>query len=331
MLLDAPAPIESHPLRLDDVAIPEPGPDEVRIEVRACGVCRTDLHVVEGDLEVKRSPIIPGHQVVGVVDALGTAVSDRKIGERVGVAWLHRTCGCCSFCTSARENLCDSPDFTGWTVNGGFAQYVVAPASFTYLLPDGFTDLQAAPLLCAGIIGYRCLRKTGIEDWAGARLGLYGFGAAGHVAIQIARARGAEVYVCTRDRDKHQALAEELGATWTGGTIDKPPVALDAGIIFAPAGEIVPPALSHLDKGGTLVLGGIHMSPIPELPYELLYRERVLCSVANNTREDGQAFLKEAAAVPVRTHVETFALQEANVALDRLQHDGIRGAAVLTI
>ncbi len=331
MLLDAPAPIESHPLRLDDVAIPEPGPDEVRIEVRACGVCRTDLHVVEGDLEVKRSPIIPGHQVVGVVDALGTAVSDRKIGERVGVAWLHRTCGCCSFCTSARENLCDSPDFTGWTVNGGFAQYVVAPASFTYLLPDGFTDLQAAPLLCAGIIGYRCLRKTGIEDWAGARLGLYGFGAAGHVAIQIARARGAEVYVCTRDRDKHQALAEELGATWTGGTIDKPPVPLDAGIIFAPAGEIVPPALSHLDKGGTLVLGGIHMSPIPELPYELLYRERVLCSVANNTREDGQAFLKEAAAVPVRTHVETFALQEANVALDRLQHDGIRGAAVLTI
>lgn len=331
MLLDAPAPIESHPLRLDDVAIPEPGADEVRIEVRACGVCRTDLHVVEGDLEVKRSPIIPGHQVVGVVDALGTAVSDRKIGERVGVAWLHRTCGCCSFCTSARENLCDSPDFTGWTVNGGFAQYVVAPASFTYLLPDRFTDLQAAPLLCAGIIGYRCLRKTGIEDWAGARLGLYGFGAAGHVAIQIARARGAEVYVCTRDRDKHQALAEELGATWTGGTIDKPPVPLDAGIIFAPAGEIVPPALSHLDKGGTLVLGGIHMSPIPELPYELLYRERVLCSVANNTREDGQAFLKEAAALPVRTHVETFALQEANVALDRLQHDGIRGAAVLTI
>jgi propanol-preferring alcohol dehydrogenase len=331
MLLDAPAPIESHPLRLDDVAIPEPGADEVRIEVRACGVCRTDLHVVEGDLEVKRSPIIPGHQVVGVVDALGTAVSDRKIGERVGVAWLHRTCGCCSFCTSARENLCDSPDFTGWTVNGGFAQYVVAPASFTYLLPDRFTDLQAAPLLCAGIIGYRCLRKTGIEDWAGARLGLYGFGAAGHVAIQIARARGAEVYVCTRDRDKHQALAEELGATWTGGAIDKPPVPLDAGIIFAPAGEIVPPALSHLDKGGTLVLGGIHMSPIPELPYELLYRERVLCSVANNTREDGQAFLKEAAALPVRTHVETFALQEANVALDRLQHDGIRGAAVLTI
>jgi len=253
------------------------------------------------------------------------------MGERVGVAWLHRSCGCCSFCTSGRENLCDSPDFTGWTVHGGFAEYVVAPASFTYPLPDRFSDLQAAPLLCAGIIGYRCLRKTGIVDWSGARLGLYGFGAAGHVAIQIARARGAEVYVCTRDREKHQALAEELGAAWTGGTMDQPPVPLDAGIIFAPAGEIVPVALSHLEKGGTLVLGGIHMSPIPEFPYELLYRERAVCSVANNTREDGHAFLREAAEVPVRTHTETFSLADANEALERLQRDGIRGAAVLTL
>ena len=232
---------------------------------------------------------------------------------------------------SARENLCDSPEFTGWTVQGGFAEYVVAPASFTYPLPDQFSDLQAAPLLCAGIIGYRCLARTGIEDWSGARLGLYGFGAAGHVAIQIARARGAEVYVCTRDREKHQALAEELGAVWTGGTMDEPPVSLDAGIIFAPAGEIVPAALSHLDKGGTLVLGGIHMSPIPELPYELLYRERTMCSVANNTREDGHAFLREAAEVRVHTHTETFPLENANEALERLQHDGIRGAAVLTV
>ncbi|MBW2507648.1 MAG: zinc-binding alcohol dehydrogenase family protein, partial [Deltaproteobacteria bacterium] len=253
MLLDARAPIETHPLRLDDVPVPEPAADEVRIRVHACGVCRTDLHVVEGDLEAKRSPIIPGHQVVGVIDALGADVEERAIGERVGVAWLNRTCGCCSFCTSHRENLCDAPEFTGWTVHGGFAEYVVAPASFTYPLPDGFTDLQAAPLLCAGIIGYRCLRQAGIEDWAGARLGLYGFGAAGHVAIQIARARGAEVYVCTRDRERHQSLAEELGAAWTGGAVDRPPVLLDAGIVFAPAGEIVPPALSHLDKGGTLV------------------------------------------------------------------------------
>lgn len=331
MLLEAPAPIETHPLRLDDVPIPAPNADEVLIQVRACGVCRTDLHVVEGDLQVKRAPIIPGHQVVGTIAAVGSEVANRAVGERVGVAWLHRTCGCCSFCTSERENLCDRPDFTGWTVHGGFADYLVAPAGFTYPLPEGFSDLQAAPLLCAGIIGYRCLTKTGIEDWSGARLGLYGFGAAGHVAIQIARARGAEVYVCTRDRDKHQALAEELGATWTGGTFEKPPIPLDAGIIFAPAGEIVPAALSHLDKGGTLVLGGIHMSPIPELPYELLYRERSVCSVANNTRTDGHAFLREAAAVPVRTHVETFPLEDANEALDRLQHDGIRGAAVLTL
>ena len=331
MLLDVPAPIETHPLRLGEVPVPEPAADEVRIKVHACGVCRTDLHVVEGDLEVRRSPIIPGHQVVGTIEALGSEVTDREVGERVGVAWLHRTCGCCAFCATGRENLCDAPDFTGWTVHGGFSEHVVAPARFTYPLPDGFSDLQAAPLLCAGIIGYRCLRKTGIRDWAGARLGLYGFGAAGHVAIQIARARGAEVFVCTRDREKHQALAEELGAAWTGGTVERPPAALDAAIIFAPAGEIVPAALSHLEKGGTLVLGGIHMSPIPEFAYELLYRERTVCSVANNTREDGHEFLREAAEVPVRTHTETFALEEANEALDRLQHDGIRGAAVLMI
>jgi propanol-preferring alcohol dehydrogenase len=232
---------------------------------------------------------------------------------------------------SRRENLCDTPEFTGWTVNGGFADKMVAPAEFTYPLPEGFGDLEAAPLLCAGIIGFRCLDKTGIQDWAGARLGLYGFGAAGHVAIQIARARGAEVYVCTRDKRKHQALAEELGATWTGGTVEKPPVALDAGIVFAPAGEIVPPALSHLDKGGTLVLGGIHMSPIEKVDYELLYGERVLRSVANNTRDDGRRFLAEAAAIPVQTRVEPFPLESANEALERLKHDAIRGAAVLTV
>jgi propanol-preferring alcohol dehydrogenase len=247
------------------------------------------------------------------------------------VAWLHRACGCCGFCSSHRENLCDSPDFTGWTVDGGFAEYITVPAAFAYRLPDGFSDLEAAPLLCAGIIGYRCLRKTGIDAWSGARLGLYGFGAAGHVAIQVARARGAEVYVSTRDRETHQALAEELGAVWTGGATDEPPVPLDAAIIFAPSGELVPRALSQLDKGGALVLGGIHMSPIPELPYELLYQERTMRSVANNTREDGQAFLEEAAGIPVRTHVQTFPLENANEALERLQHGAIRGAAVLTV
>ncbi len=277
------------------------------------------------------SPIIPGHQIVGTIESVGAEVKERRVGERVGVAWLHRTCGCCSFCMSDRENLCDAPEFTGWTVQGGFADYVVAPASFTYPLPEAFSDVQVAPLLCAGIIGYRCLKMTGIEQWSGARLGIYGFGAAGHVAIQIARARGAEVYVCTRNREKHQALADELGAAWTGGSTETPPVPLDAGIIFAPAGEIVPPALSHLDKGATLVLGGIHMSPIPELRYELLYKERVLRSVANNTREDGQAFLREAAEVPVQTRVETFPLESGNEALEQLKNDGIRGAAVLEL
>lgn len=331
MVLDRPASIETHPLRSADLDVPTPAQDEVLVRVRACGVCRTDLHVVEGDLELQQSPTVPGHQVVGVIEAVGTGVTDRRVGQRVGVAWLHRTCGRCSFCTSGRENLCDAPELTGWTVAGGFAEQLVAPASFTYPLSEGFSDLEAAPLLCAGIIGYRCLETTGISDWSGARLGLYGFGAAGHVAIQIARARGADVYVSTRDRKKHQALAAELGAKWTGGMTEKPPVALDAAIIFAPSGEIVPAALSHLDKGGTVVLGGIHMSPIPEIPYELLYEERVVRSVANNTRNDGHAFLAEAAAVPVRTHTERFPLADANIALERLRNDAIRGAAVLMV
>ena len=331
MLLHRTAPIETHPLCSGEASLRDLAGDEVRVRVHACGVCRTDLHVCEGDLESRRSPVIPGHQVVGVIDAVGADVVEREIGQRVGVAWLHRTCGRCRFCVTGRENLCEAPEFTGWTVDGGFAEYVVAPAGFTYPLPEGFSDLQAAPLLCAGIIGYRCLRQTGITDWSGARLGLYGFGAAGHVAIQVACARGAEVYVCTRDREKHRALAEELGATWTGDATEKPPVALDAGIVFAPAGELVPPALEHLDRGGTLVLGGIHMSPIPSFAYALLYGERVVRSVANNTRDDGHAFLEEAAAIPVRTHTEIFPLEDANDALDRLAHDGIRGAAVLTL
>ncbi|HJZ81278.1 MAG TPA: zinc-binding alcohol dehydrogenase family protein, partial [Pyrinomonadaceae bacterium] len=253
------------------------------------------------------------------------------VGNRVGIAWLRRTCGVCRFCRSARENLCERAEFTGWTQNGGFAEYVVAPAEFVYSLPAGFEDLQAAPLLCAGIIGYRSLRLTGIEDWSGARLGIYGFGAAGHVVIQVARARGAEVYVCTRDRERHQALATELGASWVGDAMDTPPAKLDASIVFAPAGELVPPALKSLDKGGVLVLGGIHMSPIPSFDYSLVYHERVIRSVANNTRADGREFLLEAARVPVRTHVQTFRLEDANSALMALKHDAIKGAAVLTV
>ena len=334
-VLDAPAPVGERPLRFAEVPAPSQREDELLVRVSACGVCRTDLHVVEGELPRRLSPVIPGHQIVGRVAEVGARVKEFKKGERVGVAWLNRTCGVCRFCRSSRENLCESPQFTGWTVNGGFAEYAVAPAAFAYRLPEGFDDLQAAPLLCAGIIGYRALRLTNLGDegrsWAGARLGIYGFGAAGHVCIQIARARGAEVYVATRDRERHQALASELGAVWTGGAYEEPPVKLDAAIIFAPAGEIVPAALGALDKGGTLVLGGIHMSDIPSFPYQLIYGERTVRSVANNTREDGREFLTEAARVPVRTHVETFPLEAANAALAALKHDAVRGAAVLLV
>lgn len=329
--LHRPAPVSSRPLVLEDVQPPAPAAGEVLVRVTACGVCRTDLHVVEGELEVRRSPVIPGHQAVGVVTTVGEGVTELSPGERVGVAWLHRTCGRCRFCISGRENLCVAADFTGWTVDGGFATEMIAAAGFCYRLPESFGDLAAAPLLCAGIIGYRCLQQTGIDSWAGARIGVYGFGAAGHVAIQIARARGAEVYVCTRDHARHGALAEELGASWIGGAAEAPPLPLDASIIFAPAGELVPPALAALDRGGTLVLGGIHMSDIPALPYELLYRERVVRSVANNTRADGRAFLAEAARIPVRTQTQIFSLDQIDDALIALKHDAIKGAAVIQI
>ncbi len=329
--LHQPAPVAEEPLRLEEVPEPEPGPGELRIRVRACAVCRTDLHVVEGDLEPRRMPVIPGHQVVGTVDALGPGVAEPVPGTRVGLAWLHRTCGRCRFCRRGRENLCLEPDFTGWTVDGGFAEAVVAPAAFVHPLPDGFPDLQAAPLLCAGIIGWRTLERTGIQDWSGRRLGIWGFGAAGHVVLQLARARGAEVHVFTRDRDTHRRLAEELGAVWTGGPADRPPHPLDAALVFAPAGELVPHALAALDRGGVVALGGIHMSPTPPLPYELLYQEREIRSVANNTRADARAFLAEAARLPVRTEVEVFPLEAANEALLALRDGAIRGAAVLQV
>ena len=316
---------------MGDVAVPEPQADELLLRVDACGICRTDLHVVEGELPVRRSPLIPGHQIVGRVTALGSGVEGFTVGDRVGVAWLNRSCGVCKYCRAGRENLCEQAAFTGWTVDGGYAEYVVAPSFFTYRIPDGFDDTQAAPLLCAGIIGYRCLRLTGLKEneWEGARLGLYGFGAAGHICIQLARSRGAEVYVCTRDRERHQALAHELGATWVGDAAAEPTVKLDAAIIFAPAGELVPIALKALDKGGTLVLGGIHMSPIPSFDYLLIYGERMIRSVANNIRADGREFLLEAARIPVRTHVQTFPFDQANEALIALKNDAIRGAAVL--
>lgn len=320
--------VDQSPLMVEDVPLPEPRTGQIRIRVRACGICRTDLHVIEGELPERKLPLIPGHQVAGIVDARGPGADRFPPGQRVGVAWLHRTCGHCEYCLAGRENLCDKPDFTGYTVDGGYAQFMLADEEFVYALPEGFADLQAAPLLCAGIIGFRCLRLSGIQR--GGRLGLYGFGAAAHIAIQIARFWGADVYAMTRDK-RHQDLAMELGAKWAGGTVDAPPRSLDAAIVFAPAGEIVPAALKALRKGGALILGGIHMSNIPELPYSLLYHERVVRSVANNTRSDGEDFLQTAARIPVQTHVEVFPLEEANRALNALKYDAIKGAAVLQV
>lgn len=333
-----PSPIEQAPLRMVDRPQPVPGDGDVLIRVRACGICRTDLHVVEGELPARHPGVTPGHQVVGEVvehrpdpfDPTGLLLQP---GTRVGVAWLYSTCGQCRFCRGGRENLCEAAEFTGWTRPGGFAEFILAKADFVYPLPEAFSDLAAAPLLCAGIIGYRCLRLSGLSglDWKGARLGIYGFGAAGHVALQVARARGAEVYVCTRDRRRHQALAEELGANWVGDATAAPPVLLDAAILFAPAGELVPIALAALERGGSLVLGGIHMSPIPSFSYDLLYRERIVRSVANNTREDGREFLAEAARIPVRTHIQTFPFDQLNQALLALKTDAIKGAGVLLV
>jgi propanol-preferring alcohol dehydrogenase len=323
------APIETNPLRFGDVPEPSALQDgEVLVRVRACGVCRTDLHVIEGELPVLKSPVIPGHQVVGLIERAGTKATRFRLGDRVGIPWLHGTCGKCEFCLSGRENLCEFATFTGYTVDGGYAEYVVAREDFIYRIPDGFEDLHAAPLLCAGIIGFRCLRVSGIAP--GGVLGLYGFGAAASVAIQVAKFWNVKVLAFTRDV-RHQNLALELGAAWAGSGMADSPEKLNAAILFAPAGELVPAALKNMKKGGTVVLGGIHMSPIPQMPYELLYHERVVRSVANNTRKDGEDFLEIAAKIPIHTQVQTFPLEQANVALNALKNDAIRGAAVLIV
>jgi alcohol dehydrogenase, propanol-preferring len=327
-LLRTPARIEKTPLEFTEYPEPVPGPGQVLVRVNVCGVCRTDLHVIEGELPPKKSPVIPGHQVVGRVEGKGEAANRFSKGARVGIAWLHQTDGMCEYCRRGDENLCDHPKFTGYTVDGGYAEWIVAPEDFVYAMPEGFPDEQTAPLLCAGIIGYRCLRMAEVEK--GARLGFYGFGAAAHVAIQVARFWGVEVFASTRDV-RHQKLATELGAKWTGGTLDAPPEKLDAAIVFAPAGEIVPAALKALRKGGRLILGGIHMSDIPSFPYDLLYEERMIRSVANNTRQDGEEFLALGAKIPIHTHVQVFPLSEANRALNALKNDAIPGAAVLRV
>jgi propanol-preferring alcohol dehydrogenase len=329
MVLDRPADVSASPLVRRAQAVPEPGPQQVRVRVRVCGVCRTDLHVVEGELPDAKVPIIPGHQVVGLVDRVGPGVAEIKEGDRVGIAWLQGTCGRCEFCRSGRENLCPAARFTGYQVDGGYADYVTASAHFAYPIPKQFSDEEAAPLLCAGIIGYRALRLSGIKP--GQRLGLYGFGASAHIAIQIARHWGCTVYVCSL-KEEHRHLARQLGAVWAGGSADPPPDKLHAAIIFAPAGELVPPALQALDRGGTLAVAGIHMTPIPALDYDrLLFYERVLRSVTANTRQDGVDLLREAAAIPIRPHTTRFPLAEANQALQALKAGRYSGAGVLVV
>lgn len=329
MVLDQSGDVSLNPLHLRDVPVPEPGPGDVLVKVRVCGVCRTDLHVVEGELPDTRLPLIPGHQVVGTVARLGAGVSELREGDRVGIAWLQKTCKTCEFCANGRENLCLKARFTGYQVDGGYADYAVVPAEFAYPIPSVFTDDAAAPLLCAGIIGYRALRVSGIKP--GQRLGLYGFGASAHIAIQIARHWGCQVYVSSL-KPEHQALARTLGAVWVGGVGDKPPDPLHGAIIFAPAGELVPPALRALERGGTLALAGIHMSPIPSLDYDReVFGERVLRSVTANTRQDGLDLLREAAAIPINPHTVRYPLQQANQALQDLKAGSFQGAAVLSV
>lgn len=326
--LAAAAPIASRPLVAVERPLPEPGRGEVRLRVVACGCCRTDLHVVEGDLALPRLPIVPGHQVVGVVDALGDGCSVLAAGDRVGVAWLHHTCGQCEFCIRGEENLCAAADFTGWTVDGGYADAVTVPEAFAVRLPADLGDLEAAPLLCAGVIGYRALRRAEVAP--GDRVALLGFGASAHLALQVLQHWGCEVVVMTRG-ERHRALARDLGASWVGAAAEAPPERCDRAVVFAPAGELVPVALAAVRAGGTVSLAGIHMSEIPAMPYELLWHERSLRSVANMTRADAQEFMDLAAVAGIRSEFETFPFEAANDALAAIKSDAMRGAAVLQI
>jgi len=323
------APIDSSPLQFAEVPIPEPGAGEVRLKVHCCAICRTDLHVIEGDLPREKMPIVPGHQIVGTVDRLGPGCGRIRVGQRVGVAWLRHTCGACGFCTRGQENLCESARFTGYHADGGYAEYAVVPEEFAYEIPDVFSDVEAAPLLCAGIIGYRALRRAEVP--AGGKLALYGFGSSAHVVIQIAQHRGCEVYVVTRG-ERHRELARRMGAVWVGEDAGEMPVKVHSAIIFASAGELVPPALEALQKGGTLALAGIYMTPLPEMDYgRYVFYERDIRSVTCNTRQDGRELLAEAAAIPIRPHTTTYPLAEANRALQDLKNDRLSGTGVLVV
>ena len=322
MLLDAPG----RPLRGARVPVPSPGPGQILLRVRACAVCRTDLHVVDGELPRPKLPLVPGHEIVGEVVGLGEGAEGFAEGDRVGVPWLGWTCGACRYCRSGRENLCPAARFTGYTVDGGYAEYTVADARYCFPLPAAYPDAEAAPLLCAGLIGYRSLRMAGDAE----RLGIYGFGAAAHIVAQVARHQGRKVFAFTRPGDETaQRFARELGAAWAGASDERPPEELDAAILFAPVGALVPAALRTVARGGVVVCGGIHMSDIPAFPYEILWGERSIRSVANLTRADGREFLALAPAVPVRTEVEAHPLTDANLALERLRGGEVRGAAVL--
>jgi propanol-preferring alcohol dehydrogenase len=314
------------PLRSAELPVPQAGAGHVLIRVRACAVCRTDLHIIDGELNEPELPLIPGHEIIGVVEKIGKEATRFKLGDRVGVPWLGWTCGHCEFCVSGRENLCDQARFTGYTLDGGYAEYAVADPRFCFAIPDSYSDAEAAPLLCAGLIGYRSLVKAG----QGKRLGIYGFGAAAHIIAQVAKFQNREIYAFTRPADKAaEKFALGLGAVWAGSSSEPPPVKLDAAIIFAPAGELVPQALRGLKKGGTVVCGGIHMTDIPSFPYSILWQERSICSVANLSRRDAEEFLPLAARIPVRTEVQTFPLERANEALEKLRSGQVNGAAVL--
>ena len=329
MVLNATGPVEADPLAASTVELRRPGPKQIRIKVAVCGVCHTDLHTVEGELPARPLPIIPGHQVVGLVEARGEAAERFRLGQRVGTAWLYRTCQACNFCRAGNENLCPNAEFTGYDVPGGYAEYLVIDQDFAYELSAGLPDEQTAPLMCAGIIGYRALRLSNVSP--GQRLGLYGFGASAHVTIQVARHLNCRVFVFSRS-ESHRELARQLGAEWCGRAEDQPPEKLDGSIIFAPAGPLVPVALEHLERGGTCALAGIYMSQIPPLDYERhLYNERTLRSVTASTRKDGEELLRLAAEVPVRTKVTTFPLDQANRALQLLKAGRIDGAAVLRL
>jgi alcohol dehydrogenase, propanol-preferring len=328
MVLHRQGPAEERLLRLEEVSERSPGKGEVRVRVSVCGVCHTDLHIVEGDIHPPKFPVIPGHQVVGFVEALGANVRGHREGDRVGVPWLYSTDGTCKYCRRGQENLCEAARFTGFGVDGGYAEYVIVPAESAYAIPQGFTDLNAAPLLCAGVIGYRSYRLSGIRK--GETIALLGFGGSAHIVLQLAKHEGCNVQVITRS-EKHQRLARELGASWVGRAEEQPPSAADAAIVFAPAGGLVLTALRGVRKGGTVALAGITMSDIPQMPYEVIYHERVLRSVANSTHEDVRKFLAMAGEVPVRTTVDEFALEQANEAILAMKHSKMEGAAVLKI